>query len=147
MPTKRIYKHVLLATDLSTPGKRVAKRATDIAKSLHAKLSIVHVFAHAPVAYAGEFSIPIDAEFELSLKHAAMKRLTKFAKTHHIPGKMTYLKEGSVKGAVIGLAKKIRADLIIVGERSHDALGAILGSQASAILHAAHCDVWVIRIK
>lgn len=147
MAAKRTYKHVLLATDLTPAGKRIAKRAVIIAKSLRAKLSIVHVFAHAPVAYAGEFSIPIDAEFEISLKRAALKKLNKFAKSHRIPAKMAYLKEGSVKSAVIGLSKKIRADLIIVGEHSHDGISVLLGSQASAILHAAPCDVWVIKAK
>src|SRR3990167_10622092 len=116
MATKRIYKHVLLAADLSVTGKYIAKRATSIAKSMGAKLSVVHVFAHAPVAYAGEFSIPIDAEFELTLKKAALKHLLRFSKNYNVSPKMTHLKEGSVKGAVTELARKIRADLIVVGE-------------------------------
>lgn len=147
MPAQKLYKHILIATDLSRSSSGIAKKAATLAKAMRAKLSIVHVFAHAPIAYAGEFSIPIDAEFELSLKKATSKRLAQFAKTHGISPKMTYLKDGSVKSAVTQLAKKIRADLIVVGEHSHDALGALLGSQASAILHAATCDAWVVRIK
>jgi Universal stress protein UspA and related nucleotide-binding proteins len=48
---------------------------------------------------------------------------------------------------VIERDKKIKADLIIVGTHGHQGLNLLLGSQANAILHAATCDVWVIRIK
>lgn len=145
--SNKIVKHILLATDLSANSNFLFKRATAIAKASHAKLSVIHVFSHAPVAYAGEFSIPIDVEFEMSLKGEALKHLQKLGKKYNIPGKMLHLCEGSVKATVTDFAKKIKADLIIVGTHSHHGLDILLGSQANAILHAASCDVWVVRIK
>ena len=150
MPTaknKKIYKHVLFATDLSKQSNVVAKRAADIASNVGAKLSIVHVLSYSPVAYAGEFSIPIDAEFEHTLEKNAKKQLATQAKKYSLPIKSQYLMEGSVKLGVTDLAKKIKADLIVVGTHGHEGLNLLLGSQANAILHAAPCDVWVVRIK
>lgn len=148
MPNKKsLYKHVLVATDLSSHTNEMMKRATEIARCTHAKLSIAHVMPHGPIAYAGEFSIPIDAEQQtLSLK-ISQKQLRKLGEKFDIPAKSQYLLEGSVKLAITELAKSIGADLIIVGTHGHQGIELLLGSQANAILHAAKCDVWVIRIK
>ncbi|HLB55737.1 MAG TPA: universal stress protein [Coxiellaceae bacterium] len=142
----KLYKNILLATDLSEHSDKIAKRAAAIAKSLGAKLNIVHVAAHTPIAYAGEFSIPVDAEFECALEKQAKARLAKLGKKYNIAAKSQYLAQGSVKMAVTDLAKKIKADLIVVGTHGHEGFDLLLGSQANAILHAAKCDVWVIRI-
>lgn len=142
-----LYKHILLATDLSEQCDYVAKRAANIAQMTKAKLSVAHVVAHTPIAYAGEFSIPIDAEFEAVLEKQAKNQLAKLGKKYNIPTRSQHLLEGSVKLAVTDLAKKIKADLIIVGTHSHRGLDLLLGSQANGILHTAKCDVWVIRIK
>lgn len=147
MPTTQLYKHILLATDLSEHSNYVAKRAAVIAHTLHATLSIVHVLAHTPVAYAGEFSIPIDAEFEAILEKQAKIQLTKLGKKYNIPAKQQYLTQGSVKFAVTECASRIKADLIVVGTHGHTGLELLLGSQANGILHAAQCDVWVIHIR
>jgi len=141
-----LYKHALLATDLSKQNDLLIKRATTLAKKLDAKLSMAHVIEHAVIAYGGEFSLPIEMELETSLKKRAGKILMRLGKKYGVPKKRQYLLEGSVKNALTCLAKKISADLIIVGAYQHHHLGALLGSQASAILHAAKSDVWVIRI-
>lgn len=144
---KKTVKHILLATDLSKSSNQLFKRAAEIAKATHAKLSVIHVFAHTPIAYAGEFSIPVDVEFELTLKKEAHNHLLKLGKKYGIPAKNLHLNEGSVKGTVTEFAQKIKADLIMVGTHSHQGISALLGSQANAILHAAHCDVWVVQVK
>lgn len=143
----KLYKHILLATDLSKNADTVAKRAASIAALSKAKLSVTHVLAHTPIAYAGEFSIPIDADFEMAIEREAKARLAKLGKKYNISGKSQFLDEGSVKTAVIDRAKKIKADLIIVGTHSHEGFDKLLGSQANAILHVAKCDVIVVRIK
>ena len=143
----QLYKRILLATDLSEHSDYVAKRAAAIAKTTGATLSIIHVLAYSPIAYAGEFSIPIDAEFEATLKKQAKTQLAKLGKKYNIPQKLQLLTQGSVKLAVTDCAAEIKADLIVVGTHSHEGLDILLGSQANAILHAAKCDVWVIRIR
>lgn len=147
MAASKLYKHILLATDLSDHSTYIAKRAAEIAKTTGAKLSVVHVLGHSPIAYAGEFSIPIDAEFEVQLHKQAEKQLEKLCKKISVSPKSQYISTGSVKTVVTDLAKKIKAHLIVVGTHGHQGLNLLLGSQANAILQAATCDVWVVRIK
>lgn len=145
--TNQLYKHILIATDLSDHTHFIIKRGAEIAKLSGAKLSVIHVLSHAPVAYAGEFSVPIDVEYDAALKKQAQTQLSKIGKQYDIPEKSLYLQEGSVKLAVTDLAKKIHADLIIVGTHGHTGIELLLGSQANAILHTAPSDVWMIKIK
>jgi universal stress protein A len=142
-----LYKHILLATDLSDHSDYVAKRAAALAHTMHAKLTVMHVLAYTPIAYAGEFSIPIDAEFETMLEKQATQQLAKLAKKYDIPSEQQYLTQGSVKTAVTDHAVKIKADLIVVGTHGHTGIELLLGSQANGILHSAPCDVWVVHIK
>lgn len=141
------YKHLLLATDLSSQSNLVAKQAAHLAKLMRAKLSVVHVAEHAMVAYGGEYSLPIAVDLDTALKQKAKKELARLGKKYHIPEKQQYVKEGSVKHTVIDLAKKISADLIVVGTHGHHGINLLLGSQANAILHAAQCDVWVVHMN
>jgi universal stress protein A len=147
MTASQLYKHILLATDLSEHSDYVAKRAASLAHTFHATLSIIHVLAHTPIAYAGEFSIPIDAEFQAILEKQAASQLAKLAKKYDIPAEKRHLEKGSVKFSVTESAEKIKADLIVVGTHGHTGLELLLGSQANGILHAAKCDVWVVHIK
>lgn len=141
------YKHVLLATDLSKNSHTVAKRAKQIAEESQAKLSIVHVLEHSPVAYGGEFSIPIEANLNQTLEANAREALAKLASKYDISDANIHLESGSVKLAVSEIAEKNKVDLIVVGTHGHQAMDFLLGSRANAILHVAKCDVLVIKIK
>lgn len=141
------YQHILVAIDLSDNTEHIVKRAQDIAQASNATLSLIHVMAHTPMAYGGEFSIPIDAELEAALTQEAQTQLKRLAKKYGIPISSAFLKEGSVKTAVTCLAREIQADLIVVGSHGHHGLSALIGSQANAILHAAECDVWMVYIN
>ncbi len=145
--TSSLYKHILIATDLAENCSHLVARAASIAQLTKASMSLAHVLPHALVPYAGEFSIPIDAELEATIKKQAKRQLASLGKKHHIDTESQYLLEGSVKVEITELAKKIHADLIVVGTHGHEGIEILLGSQANAILHAAQCDVWVIRVK
>jgi len=49
-----------------------------------AGMSSVSKIVHAPIAYAGEFSIPIDAEFEETMTKQAAKKLAQQSKKYQI---------------------------------------------------------------
>ena len=140
------YKHILLAIDFSDCTSLIAHRAKKIADLTNAKLSIVHVMSHLPIAYSGEFSIPIDVELENSLVKQTCEKMKKLGRQLNVPENDQHIKEGSVKTTVTALAEEIKADLIVVGSHGHQGLALLLGSQANAILHAAQCDVWTIHI-
>lgn len=140
------YKHLLLATDLSKDTDKLADHAKAFAKSCNAKVSIVHVVEHTPVVYGGgEFSIPLDINLEEALREHAAQALAHLGKRLEITEKDQYIETGSVKVAVVNLAKKIDADLIVVGAHGRHGIEKILGATANAILHAAKCDVLTVR--
>lgn len=141
------YKNILIATDLSENSHHVAKQAKQIAEKSKAKLYAIHVLEHSPVAYASEFTIPLDVNVEQTIEASARNALLKFAKKYEIPVKNLFFENGSVKAVVEKIANKIKADLIIVGTHSHHGLDVLLGSHANAILHVAKCDVLVVKIK
>ena len=141
------YKHILLATDLSGHSDFIAKRAREIADESNAQLSAVYVMEHSPVAYGGEYSIPIDADLEESLEKKAKQSLTKLGDKYGIKKENQHLASGSIKLAVIDTAEEIGADLIVLGTHSHTGIDALLGSRASAILNHSKCDVLVVRVN
>lgn len=141
------YKNILLAVDLSKASDYIMSRSASLAKNTHADLNVVHVVEHSPMAYGGEFSIPMDINLEKNLQEKARKDLAKFSQKYQIPEANQYIASGSVKLGVIDLAEEMGADLIIVGTHGHQGIDVLLGSRANAILHHAKCDVWVVRIE
>ena len=142
-----VYKHILLATDLSPESEFTAKRAANMASLFNAKLSIVHVLCHSPVAYGGEFTLPMDAKAQDAAKEQAIGQFAKIGKKYDIPEKSQHVKNGEIKSSITHLAESISADLIVVGTHSRHGISKLLGSEASDILKNASTDLWVIRIK
>lgn len=141
------YKHILVAVDLSEMSYQILQQAKEIAQLTHADLSIIHVMEHSPLAYGGEFSIPIDANIEQMFEATARNALEKLASKFDIDSKHTHFEMGSVRVEVIKLAKEIKADLIVVATHGHHGIDVILGSRANAILHHAKCDVLAVRVS
>lgn len=141
------YHHVLLASDLSKTSEQVAQKANQIAKDSSAELSVVHVMEHSPVAYGGEFSIPVNANLEQVLETQAREELASLSSHFGIDGEHQFIEHGSVKIAVTQLVFKLSADLIVVGTHGHHGIDRLLGSRANAILHMAQCDVLVVKVS
>lgn len=140
------YKHILLTTDLSADTDKITDHAKVIAEHAKSKVSIVYVIEHTPIVYGGgEFSIPLDVNLEETLKENGRQALAHLGKRLGIAEKDQYVETGSIKMAVVNLAKKLHVDLIVVGAHGRHGIEKILGSTANAILHAAPCDVLTVR--
>src|SRR3989338_8790693 len=126
MPTPKLYKHVLVAIDLTKQSDALLKYATTVAKLFKAKLSLIHVLSHTPIAYGGEFSIPVDIDLEQSIKKQASAELAKLGKKYGVAVKSQYVENGSIQMAINQVAQKIKADLIVVGTHSHRGLERLL---------------------
>ena len=141
------YKRILVATDLSPAGRKTLEKALTMAKESKAKIYIIHVLERSPMAYGGEFSIPLDTNVEQSLEAQALKLLQQLAEKYGIDDAHIHLGNGSVKMEVTQYAAKVKVDLIVVGSHGGGTIGVLLGSRANAILHHATCDVWVFKEK
>ena len=141
------YHRILIATDLSEYSAKILERAQKIAsKGEQIELSIVHVIELSPVAYGGEFFIPVNVNIEQEVEAKARKELANLSEHYGISPKNQYVELGSVRVAIIELAEKLKTDLIVVGTHGHSGLSILLGSRANAILHYAKCDVLVVKI-
>jgi universal stress protein A len=141
------YKHILLATDLSTRSSELAKHALDLAKQWKAKLSAAHVVDYGPMMYGGgEFAIPMDADITATMEAEAKKKLQKQAAKIDVDEKDQWVLHGQTKEEIIHLAKKIKVDLIVVGGHDQRWLTFLFGSTANALLHNMPCDVLTVRL-
>ncbi len=90
------YKHILLATDLSTASQSLPQAAIELQQRSKAELSIVHVLEYTTAVYGGgEFSIPLDINLQQKLTEHAETTLTKLGKHLNVPkNKPTFIYMG-----------------------------------------------------
>lgn len=139
-----VYKHILVATDLTAENNAVVKKAMEIAKVFKAKVSLVHIIEPLPgygYAYVGV------ADIEGELLQDANKAMAKLAKKHGIDEEHCHVEVGPTKSELMDIAQKEKADCIVLGSHGRHGFAELLGSTAHAIVHSATCDVITVRIK
>lgn len=54
--------------------------------------------------------------------------------------------EGGAASTIVDYAESVDADLIVIGSRGRGAIGSLLlGSVSHGVVHAAHCNVLIVR--
>ncbi len=87
-------------------------------------------------------------EWQNEFVKAAEKKLNKLGNFMGVALANQHVVIGSPREEIIETAEQIEADLIIIGSHSRKGLSyMILGSTADGVVHAAECDVWVVRVK
>lgn len=136
------YKHILLATDLHDENMKATEKALAAAEQNGARLTVVHVVEPLPAYAMGYFG---SVNIEKELVDEAVKQLAELGEKINVPTQDQRVEIGSVKIAVLNLAKELDVDLLVVGSHGRHGLEKLLGSTASGILHGAKCDVLIIR--
>ncbi len=143
-----MYKHILVATNLTPEADQIGQKALEAAKKWNAKLSLVHVVDYSPMMYGGgEFALPIDAELEQNLTAEAKTNVNQQGKKLGVKEADQWIVKGHTKDEIVDLAEKLKADLIIVGSHDKHGLALLFGSTANAILHAMPCDVLAVKLS
>ena len=138
-----IYRHILLATDLTEASQEAEQTAFKLAQCFAAKLSLLHILDPFPLYACG---YPGMINFEECITEEAEKHALRVAKTLEIPEGQVLLERGMPKLQIVDIAHKIGADLIITGHHSRHGLMVILGtSTARGVIQGAKCDVLVVR--
>ena len=142
------YRHVLVAADLSACCDQVVAAAIDMAAQGNAKVSLLHVVQSAVALVGeGEYFAHHNLDDETDFEHDVEIAIGSLAKRHNIPQENITIVAGSIKRQVVKFVDGHDVDLVVVGAHGHHGIGALLGSQANAILHAVSCDLLTVRVK
>ncbi len=140
------YSHILYATDLGPHEKIVRGRLKAMLGENNTKVSIVHVVESMPV-FMDMSGYLNTAEIIEKMQDEASNLVNKISKDLEISESHQYIIVGSPKTSIVELAKKIKADLIVIGAHNRHIIDNLLGSTTDAVLRAAHCDVLAVRYK
>ncbi|MDP6540793.1 MAG: universal stress protein [Planctomycetota bacterium] len=142
-------KKILVATDFSSGAEQAAEVAIAWAERLGAELHWVHGVEHLP-ASTPPSAAPLIASYVERARQQGRDSLAaavERARARGLSSEM-HMVDAPAAGGVVGLAKELAADCVIVGSRGHSALQQlVLGSVAERIVRDAPCRVLVVRGK
>lgn len=152
-------KKVLIALDYDPTAQKVAEVGYDLAKSMGAEVTLLHVISD-PVFYSSSDYSPImgfsgylnNDPLQLNtmevLKSASLNFLAK--SRNHLGDSSIHIdaEEGDVADTIIKTAKKTHADLIVMGSHSHKWLeNIVMGSVTGAVLKHTTIPLYIIPTK
>jgi universal stress protein A len=141
------YRKILVAVDLSDDSAAVIDKARHIAQANDAELSMVHVQEPLVVGYALDIPTIDLAGIHSDLVAEARKRLLTLGASVDIPAPRLYNINGQPAREIRELAKKIGADLIVVGGHGKHGLDLIMGSTSTGVAHGVTCDLLIVRLQ
>ena len=140
---------ILLATDGSEEAELPALRAVDLAQNTDSELHVVHVGVVPIFLLSDPGTLGYDGKLYEEIEEESRKLLRKLSWQVKVAGGTVagvYLRMGAVDLEIIGLAKELGADLIVMGCRGHRGIRrAIEGSISDAVIRRAPCPVLVVR--
>jgi len=143
-PTK-----ILLATDGSEDAELAALKAVDLANTTDSELHVVHVGLAPSFLMSDPATLSYDRKLYEQIEEESRELLRKLSWQVKVAGGTvaeTHLRMGEVDLEIVGLAKEIGADLIVMGCRGHRGIRrAIGGSVSDAVIRHAPCPVLVAR--
>ena len=141
------YTHILMAVDFTESAEQILAKALDIAEHNNAKLSMLHVVEYMPpVDYANDPMVSNWVADDEMLEQAK-KSLQKFSKQHSLKNVDLHVQFGKPKHVISQFVKDQQCDLVILGSHGRHGISLLLGSTASAVLHAMPCDILTLKIE
>ncbi|GEJ58123.1 universal stress protein [Anaeromyxobacter diazotrophicus] len=140
------FRHILFATDLDGSSAGALQVALDMASSMNAALSVVHVcelggYAAAAMCEAGgDLASPLVEEAQ-----RALERLVARADRDGVHPR-ALVKLGAPWQEIVAAAEEERADLIVMGTHGRRGLAhALLGSVAEKVVQTSPVPVLTVR--
>ncbi len=137
-----MYKNVLVGADSSATALRAVEAAVDLSRTFGAKLHIVTAYKPESV------TIPdLPPEFAYSrTTHPAdslLEQLRAVAAKANVETEV-HAATGEPAEAIVRVATRVGADLIIVGNKGMRGARRVLGSVPNSIAHHAQCSVLIV---
>lgn len=147
----RRFRRILAPTDFSPPSSRALAKAVQVAQANRAELIVAHVLAPiVPVVGDGYIPASTYADLEAAARRAGQRRLDAvLARLRKAGVKATgLLVDGLPADQITSMAKKRRADLIVMGTHGRSGVSRfLLGSVAQRVLTLAPCPVLTVRSR
>ena len=148
-----MFRHILLPTDGSKLSDRAVQRGLDLAVTMNARVTSIHVIPEYRMVADEGFVLPMSVElqrrYEEEAEKHSKKMIEKIAKRAEAAG---VKHEGVVVTSdvpyqeIIELARKKKCDLIVMASHGRRGLaGLLLGSETAKVLTHAKVPVLVIR--
>ncbi|HAF27716.1 MAG TPA: universal stress protein [Bacteroidales bacterium] len=152
-------KKVLIALDYDPTAQKVAETGFSLAKSMGAEVTLLHVLAD-PLDYTtlGHITImgfanhddmnALEVDTNEGLKKAAQYFLDNTK--HHLGDKnvQTLIKEGDSAESILEAAKKMNADLIVMGSHSRKWFeNIVMGSVTEKVLNNSSYPMFIVPTK
>jgi universal stress protein A len=140
------YNKLLVLLDLSQDSEQVAIAGRDLAAYSNASMVLLHVVEFVPVEPLGESLMPT-VQIEEELIGRARAKLSAFIARLALPRATARVEAGNTKAEILRAAEEERPDLIVLGSRERHGLAILVNFTEDTVLHAAHCDVLMVRLK
>jgi universal stress protein A len=140
-------KTILVPVDFSPVTRAVVAEAVSLARVSRARVILVHVVRPpAPIIDYGLVNLDISDMITASEKFAR-QQLAKCRRRLRVRGISTRTVQtvGFPTGEIAAIARKARADYIVIGSHGHTAFyDLVIGSTTSGVLKAASCPVVIV---
>jgi nucleotide-binding universal stress UspA family protein len=140
---------ILLATDGSEEAELAARRAVELAQRTDSELHVVHVGVVPTLLVSYPGTLGYEGKLYEQIQEQSGELLRKESWRVKAAGGTVagaHLRMGKVDLEIVGLAKELGADLIIMGCRGHRGIRrAIEGSVSDGVIRHAPCPVLVVR--
>jgi nucleotide-binding universal stress UspA family protein len=142
-------RRILYASDFSKASRNAFTKAVDLAKAQRAELLVLHVLSIAP-PFVSEGYVPpkVWEEIEAGARAEAKRQLNGLMDRARRKGvRVTgLLVLGSPYQDIVRVARRTRADLLVLGTHGRTGLTKVLlGSVAERVLRTASCPVMTVR--
>jgi len=141
-----LFRSVLVATDLGEHSRRALDLGVELAETLGAKLTVVHVFEIPVYAYGAVATATVDlfTPIEAAAKDGLGKVMDEVRRK--VPNAAAVLRQGTAWREVLAVAESERSDLVITGTHGRKGLQHfVLGSVAEKIVRLSPVPVMTVR--
>jgi nucleotide-binding universal stress UspA family protein len=145
-----MYDSIVVGTDGSDTAKEAVRQASELAKTVGAKLHLVSAYEPVPEGRLRQErqQVPDDMQWMVNPKEDVEGTLKEAAGEIEERGVEvdTYAREGDPADAILDVAEEQKADLIVVGNKGMTgARRFLLGSVPNKVSHHAPSSVMIIR--
>ena len=145
-----MYDAIVVGTDGSDTAKEAVRPASELAKTVGAKLHLVSAYEPVPEGRLRQErqQVPDDLQWMVNPKEDVENTLKEAAAEIEEKGVevATYAREGDPADAILDVAEEEKADLIVVGNKGMSgARRFLLGSVPNKVSHHAPSSVMIIR--